>query len=431
MLNGFGSNMFGHNPPFIVEALQDQLQKGYELGPQHELAGEVAKMICELTNYDRAGFCNTGSEAVLGAIRIARTVTGRSTIICFNGSYHGINDEVILRGTKKLKSIPAAAGIMPEAVQNMLVLDYGTPEALAIIKERAHEIAAVLVEPVQSRRADFHPKEFLQAVRKITSEAGSLLIFDEVITGFRTLPGGAQQFFNVKADLGTYGKVVGGGMPIGVIAGKREYMDALDGGHWQYGDKSVPEIGVTYFAGTFVRHPFALAAAKAVLLRMKEKGQALQDSLTNNTTRLAQEINKYCAQLKTSFHIVHFGSLFKPKYDADMHNIDLLFLILRHKGIHIYDGFPCFLTEAHTQEDIDTIIHKFKEALLEIVELGFIPGDTNGQKVNGKSSIANPKFNANNPPIPGAMIGKNPDGSPDWFVPDPSRPGKYLKLNNN
>ena len=431
VLNGFGSNMFGHNPPFIVEALQEQLQKGYELGPQHELAGDVAKMICELTNYDRAGFCNTGSEAVLGALRIARTVTGRSTVICFNGSYHGINDEVILRGTKKLKSIPAAAGIMPEAVQNMLVLDYGTPEALAIIKEYAHEIAAVLVEPVQSRRADFHPKEFLQEVRKITTDAGSLLIFDEVITGFRTLPGGAQQFFNVKADLGTYGKVVGGGMPIGVIAGKREYMDALDGGHWQYGDKSVPEIGVTYFAGTFVRHPFALAAAKAVLLRMKEKGEALQESLTNNTTRLAEEINTYCEHLKTNFHIVHFGSLFKPKYDADMYNIDLLFLILRHKGIHIYDGFPCFLTEAHTQEDIDTIIYKFKEALLEIVELGFIPGHTNGQKVNGKSSIAHPSFNSNNPPIPGAMLGKNPDGSPGWFVPDPSRPGKYLKLNNN
>ena len=164
---------------------------------------------------------------------------------------------------------------------------------------------------------------------------------------------------------------------------------------------------------------------------MKEKGEALQESLTNNTTRLAEEINTYCEHLKTNFHIVHFGSLFKPKYDADMYNIDLLFLMLRHKGIHIYDGFPCFLTEAHTQEDIDTIIYKFKEALLEIVELGFIPGHTNGQKVNGKSSIAHPSFNSNNPPIPGAMLGKNPDGSPGWFVPDPSRPGKYLKLNNN
>jgi glutamate-1-semialdehyde aminotransferase len=176
ILNGFGSNMFGHNPPFIVQAISEQLQKGYELGPQHELAGDVAKMICELTQSDRAGLCNTGSEAVLGAMRVARTVTGRSIIISFNGSYHGINDEVILRGTKKLKSVPASAGIMPESVQNMLVLDYGTAEALEIIRQRAGEVAAVMVEPVQSRRADFHPKEFLQEVRKITAENGCLLI---------------------------------------------------------------------------------------------------------------------------------------------------------------------------------------------------------------------------------------------------------------
>jgi glutamate-1-semialdehyde aminotransferase/acyl carrier protein len=430
VLNGFGSNMFGHNPPFIVEAISEQLKRGYELGPQHELAGEVAKMICELTNSDRAGFCNTGSEAVLGAMRIARTVTGRSTIISFNGSYHGINDEVILRGTKKFKSVPAAAGIMPESVQNMLVLDYGTPESLEIIRQRAHEIAAVMVEPVQSRRADFHPKEFLQEVRKITSDNGCLLIFDEVITGFRTLPGGAQQYFDVKADIGTYGKVVGGGMPIGVIAGKKEYMDALDGGFWQYGDGSVPEIGVTYFAGTFVRHPFALAAAKAVLLHMKEKGQALQEHLNGNTAWLAKEVNDFAASLNIPFHLVHFGSLFKPKYDIDLPNADLIYLLLRQKGIHIYDGFPCFLTEAHSREDIEFIIRMFKEALSELADAGFIPGFGNNTSSNGVSMNGNgqKQNDATLPPVPGALLGKNPDGTQGWFVPDPARPGKYLKL---
>ncbi len=432
ILNGFGSNMFGHNPPFIVQAISEQLQKGYELGPQHELAGDVAKMICELTQSDRAGLCNTGSEAVLGAMRVARTVTGRSIIISFNGSYHGINDEVILRGTKKLKSVPASAGIMPESVQNMLVLDYGTAEALEIIRQRAGEIAAVMVEPVQSRRADFHPKEFLQEVRKITAENGCLLIFDEVITGFRTAPGGAQEYFGVKADLGTYGKVVGGGMPIGVIAGKKQYMDALDGGFWQYGDASVPEVGVTYFAGTFVRHPFALAAAKASLLHMKEKGAALQQTLNSNTTWLAKEVNAFAEKLHTPFHLVHFGSLFKPKYDAEMPNADLIYLVLRHKGIHVYDGFPCFLTEAHTREDIEFIARMFKETLLELAEQGLIPGNTNGVKVNGSVfPFAGAGYDSTNPPVPGAMLGKNPDGTPGWFVPDPARPGKYLKLNLN
>lgn len=239
-------------------------------------------------------------------MRVARTVTGRSIIISFNGSYHGINDEVILRGTKKLKSVPASAEVCQS--QYNIVLDYGTAEALEIIRQRAGEVAAVMVEPVQSRRADFHPK-LLQEVRKITAENGCLLIFDEVITGFRTAPGGAQEYSGVKADLGTYGKVVGGGMPIGVIAGKKQYMDALDGGFWQYGDASVPEVGVTYFAGTFVRHPFALAAAKASLLHMKEKGAALQQSLNSNTTWFSKEVNAFAEKLHTPFHLVHFGSL--------------------------------------------------------------------------------------------------------------------------
>ncbi|RZL98011.1 MAG: aminotransferase class III-fold pyridoxal phosphate-dependent enzyme, partial [Pedobacter sp.] len=133
-LNGFGSNMLGYQPDFIKNALIEQIETGYEIGPQHELSGEVSKLICEFTGFDRTALCNTGSEAVLGAMRIARTVTGRSLIVAFTGSYHGIVDEVIVRGSKKLKTFPASPGIMPEAVQNMLILDYGTDEALAIIE---------------------------------------------------------------------------------------------------------------------------------------------------------------------------------------------------------------------------------------------------------------------------------------------------------
>lgn len=438
ILNGFGSNMFGHNPPFIVNALREQLENGYELGPQHNLAGEVAELICEFTGFDRAGLCNTGSEAVLGCMRIARTITGRNIIVSFNGAYHGILDEVIVRGTKKHKTVPAAAGIMANAVQNMLVLDYGTPEALAVIRERADEIAGILVEPIQSRRADFQPKEFLQELRHICDQTGALLIFDEVITGFRLRMGGSQEYFNIRADLGAYGKVVGGGMPIGVIAGKRDYMDALDGGYWQYGDNSVPEVGVTYFAGTFVRHPFALATAKASLLHMKEKGPALQQRCNELTEWIVKEINAFTEKTETPFHLVYMGSLFKPKYDADMPNADLLYFLMRYKGIHIYDGFPCFLTESHSREDCETIVRVFKESLFEMIEAGFMPGTvspgmlattyTNGNGngyTNGKGS------SSGTPPVPGALMGKNPDGSSGWFLPDPERPGKYLKVTAN
>src|SRR3546814_4232910 len=138
---------------------------------------------------------------------------------------------------------------------------------------------------------------FLKDLRKITREAGALLVFDEVVTGFRAHPAGAQGLFGIQADLGTYGKVVGGGYPIGVIAGKREYMDALDGGHWQFGDDSVPTVGVTYFAGPFVRHPLALAAAMAVLQHVKAQGGQMQERLNGRVTAMADHHTPSCHQL--------------------------------------------------------------------------------------------------------------------------------------
>ncbi|MEP7171386.1 MAG: aminotransferase class III-fold pyridoxal phosphate-dependent enzyme, partial [Bacteroidota bacterium] len=380
VLNGFGSNFFGWGSDMLMNVWKKQLEEGIELGPQTPLAGECAKLICELTGYDRAGFCNTGSEAVLGAMRIARTVTGKNTIVCFNGSYHGINDEVIVRGTKKLKSFPAAAGIPSESVQNMLVLDYGTEESLQIIRERIDEIAAVMIEPIQSRRADFYPKEFIHEVRKITKESGALMILDEVITGFRLRLGGAQEFYDVKADLSTYGKVIGGNMPVGAIAGRREFMDALDGGHWQYGDFSVPEIGVTYFAGTFVRHPLVMAAMKEVLLHLKKEGKPLYEKLNSKTQRLVDEVNAHSKKLNSPFKLVTFGSLFKAKWETEPAYTELLFALMRYKGVHIMDGFPCFLTLAFTDADVDVVIKTYNEALSELCELGFIPTNVTAEK---------------------------------------------------
>src|SRR5690606_10920481 len=224
---------FGHQPDFIKEALHNQIEKGFEVGPQHPLAGEVCELLCELTQNDRSALCNTGSEAVLGAMRIARTVTGRSLIVAFSRSYHGIIDEVLVRGSRMKKTFPAAPGIMPGSVQNMRILDYGTEESLQIIRERANEIAAVLVEPLQSRRPEFQPIEFLREVRDITRNSNTALIFDEIITGFRMHPQGMQGIYNIKADIATYGKVIGGGLSIGAIAGSSKFMDALDGGYWQ------------------------------------------------------------------------------------------------------------------------------------------------------------------------------------------------------
>ncbi len=423
-LNGFGSNFFGYQPDFITKAIKQQIDNGYEIGPQHELAGPVCKLICEFTGLDRAALCNTGSEAVLGAMRIARTVTGRSTIVAFSGSYHGIVDEVIVRGTKKLKSFPAAPGIMPEAVHNMLILDYGTDESLKIIKERAHEIAAVLVEPVQSRRPEFQPIAFLKKLRQVTEESGTALVFDEVITGFRMHPRGAQGLFGIQADLATYGKVIGAGISIGVIAGKKHFMDALDGGFWQYGDASTPEAGVTYFAGTFVRHPLALAASKASLEYMKEKGPALQEGINAKAKKLADALNATCERNNLPFFVPQFGSLWKIKFKEEIPYGELLFVLMREKGIHILDGFPCFLTEAHTNEEVDIIISKFRESVNEMLEAGFF----SSSKQNKEIKIETKPEVIEEPPIEGARLGRDRDGNPAWFITDPNRPGKYMQV---
>jgi amino acid adenylation domain-containing protein len=418
-LNGFGMSLFGWQPDFVLEAVRRQLDLGYEIGPQHPLSGEVARLICEITGHDRAALCNTGSEAVLGALRIARTVTGRSTVVLFNGSYHGIIDEVIVRGTKKLRAVPAAPGIMRNTAENVLVLDYGTPESLQIIRERAHELAGVLIEPVQSRRCDFQPVEFLREVRKITAEAGALCIFDEIVTGFRAHPGGTQALFGIKADIATYGKVVGGGYPIGVIAGKREYMDALDGGAWQFGDDSVPTVGVTYFAGTFVRHPLALAAAKAVLEHIKREGAAPQERLNARTAEMVDELNAYCNEVGAPVAITHFASVWKTQFLEDHPLQDLLFAMMRSRGVHILDNFPCFLTTAHSEADFQQIVQAYKDSVAELQEAEFLPRRT---------ATTRTVMDSRHPPHPGARLGREPDGRPAWFMPIPEQSGKFIKV---
>jgi len=425
VLNGFGSNMFGYQPDFIKKALHEQIEKGFEVGPQHELAGEVSQLVCELTGSERVALCNTGSEAVLGAMRVARTITGRSLIVAFAGSYHGIVDEVLVRGSKKLKTFPAASGIMANVVQNMLILDYGTDESLRIIRERADELAAVLVEPIQSRRPEFVPIDFLNELRSITAASGSALIFDEVITGFRMHLGGAQALLGIRADMATYGKVAGAGMSIGVIAGKRSFMDALDGGFWQYGDASAPEVGVTYFAGTFVRHPLALAAAKASMLHLREQGVGLQQALTRKTTYLADTLNAYLTERQLPMFIAHFGSLWKLKFTEDVPYAELLFTLMREKGIHVWDGFPCFMTEAHTDEEINTVIDAFCRSVDTMIDATFFPGKVAAPTplVSAESALYQTK-----PPVVGARLGRDPAGNPAWFLPDPERPGAYLQV---
>lgn len=422
-LNGFGMSLFGWQPDFVLDAVRRQLDLGYEIGPQHPLSGPVTELVCEMTGFDRAALCNTGSEAVMGTVRIARTVTGRERIAVFAGSYHGIFDEVIVRLGARGRAMPAAPGIMPNTAANVVILEYGEPDALQWVRDNADNLAAVLVEPVQSRRPDLQPREFLHELRRITAESGSLLIFDEVVTGFRTGPGGAQAHFDVRADLASYGKVIGGGFPIGIIAGKRQYMDALDGGAWQYGDDSIPTVGVTYFAGTFVRHPLALAACHAVLSYLKEAGPELQRKLTETTTKLADSLNAFCQEHGAPIAVKHFASVWRIVFTEDHPYQDLLFAMMRSRGIHILDNFPCFMTTAHSEADIEAIRKAFCDSVLELQADGFLPGKPVQNAADTSSS-----FDPTKPPVPGARLGRDAQGKAAWFIADPDRPGCYMQL---
>jgi amino acid adenylation domain-containing protein len=377
LVNGYGQTAFGHAPGFVVEAVKAQLDKGFAIGPQAELAGEVAALFAELTGNERVTFCNTGSEAVMAAMRVARAVTGREKVVVFNGDYHGQFDEVLVKGIKRKdaapRSLPVATGIPNSAVENMIVLDYATPASLQWLRDHAQELAAVIVEPVQSRHPDLQPFEFLREVRRITESSGTAFVMDEVVTGFRVHPGGIQALTGIRADLATYGKVVGGGLPIGILAGRAQFMDVLDGGQWSYGDDSFPEVGVTFFAGTFVRHPLTLAAAHAVLLHLKQHGAVLQERLADRTAGLVARIAAVFRDYGLSVPIERCSSFFYFNVHAvEAPLAGLLFVHLRDRGVHLQDGFPCFLTTEHSDADLDRIVEAFRGSLQDLSANGFL-----------------------------------------------------------
>ncbi|MEM6278438.1 MAG: amino acid adenylation domain-containing protein [Verrucomicrobiota bacterium] len=403
ILNGFGPGFLGHSPDFLTEAIEDQLHRGFEVGPNQRVAMEAAELFCEVTGNERTSFVCTGSEAVQASMRLARTVTGRDKVVIFARDYHGNFDEVLVRGVNGkngLKSLPVAPGIPKRAAEDMIVLPYGTDESLAFIRQIADDLAAVIVEPVQSRRPEFRPRDFIREVREITRRSGTLFVFDEVVTGFRFGPGGAQDYYGVDADLATYGKVVGGGMPVGVVSGKAEYMDTFDGGDWNYGDDSFPEKPVTFFAGTFVRHPLAMASLKAMLSFFREQPLHFWQSLNAKGDRLAGTVHRFFQDHHLPYELPNRGSLLFARVGEDQPYGNLLFYHLRERGVFLLEGFPSYLTASHTDEDIDHVISAFEDSAAEMQEAGFFP---ESEPISKAPDLSRPT------PAPSLSLGKEPE----------------------
>ncbi len=376
---GFGVGFMGHSHPAVKPALARQLDAGWEVGPQTPLSAQVAEKLCKTVGHERATFCNTGSEAVMAALRCARTATNRSKVVYFSGDYHGTFDEVLGRANivkGALSSRPAAPGIAQDAVDNAMILDYGTQASLDIIREHAHELAAVLVEPVQSRYPSLQPTEFVRELREITRASGTALILDEVITGFRVALGGISECWGIQPDMSTYGKILGGGMPIGALAGDARYLDCIDGGGWQFGDDSLPESPVTFFAGTFVRHPFAMAAADAVLDYLIDDDGALQRDLNARTEAFALAMNAYWEDRDVPLRIRHCSSWFRFDFPQDQPFINLLFYWMLCNGVYIREQAQnCFFSIRHSNDDIARVQAVLREGTEALIDAGFlVPG---------------------------------------------------------
>jgi glutamate-1-semialdehyde 2,1-aminomutase len=386
LVMGFGVSFLGHNPTFIKEAIAQRLEQGIHIGPQSDLAGEVAELICELTGMERVTFSNTGTEAVMTALRLARAATGRSKIVMFAGSYHGHFDGTLVQAQTtegELGSIPSTLGVPFNIAKDVLVLEYGSAQSLEIINHHSHELAAVIVEPIQDQQPNIQPEEFLKQLRELTQEAEIALIFDEMLTGFRIHIGGAQAWFGIQADIATYGKILGGGMPIGVIAGKSSYMDRIDGGGWNYGDSSSPQIEKTFFAGTYCKHPLSMVAARATLHYLRQKGPSLQEQLNQKTRQFIETLNIYFEGEGIPIYLANFGSVFNAvssgtgsinktlQTHSETQSMNLLYYHLIHKGIFI-QGSGGLLSTAHTDEDLEYVIQSIKNSVKELQEANIL-----------------------------------------------------------
>ncbi|MFL5539223.1 MAG: aminotransferase class III-fold pyridoxal phosphate-dependent enzyme, partial [Longimicrobiaceae bacterium] len=406
----FGCNLFGHAPDFVVRAIREQVESGFGVGPQSPHAGRAAELVCELGGCERAVFCNSGTEAVMGAIRAARAYTGRTKVAYFAGSYHGWSDIVqgrlFTRGAER-EVRPSAPGIPALPLEDALLLDWDEPSSLDLLARHLDDLALVMVEPVQSRRFDIQPRAFLHELRAMTRARGALLHFDELITGFRILPGGAQAFFGIDADLVTYGKIVAGGLPMGVVAGKLEVMSVFDGGLWSYGDDSYPTAQRTLFAGAYFKHPISMAVACAILGEIERQGQPLYDRLNGRTDRLVARLNAFFDAGRYPATAVHFGSCFRVFFGPEVRFPDLFSHHLIHHGIHVIpETGTHFLCTEHTDDDLDRVFDAFRASAEAMRSGGFIPPAPGGNGTTPREEAHPPRIET--APVPAASAPAEP-----------------------
>ncbi|MBM10667.1 MAG: glutamate-1-semialdehyde-2,1-aminomutase [Chloroflexi bacterium] len=367
-LGSWGPLVLGHSHPAVVEALKKTAEGGTSFGAPVEGEIELAKLICELLpSVDSVRLVNSGTEACMSAIRLARAFTGRNKLIKFAGCYHGHADGLLaMAGSGALThGIPTSAGVPESYASETLVADYNDIESVEkFFLANPTDIAAVILEPVAGNMGVVPPAPgFLADLRRITQENGSLFIFDEVITGFRVGPNGAQGLYGINPDITTMGKIIGGGLPVGAYGGRKDVMEM------------VAPLGPMYQAGTLSGNPLAVSAGVATLNELKKPGtyeklESLAQRLTEGATKAFQS-----AEIPSTINRV--GSMFTGFFNAgpvsglshaegsDTATYGSYFHAMQEQGIYVAPSqFEAgFVSTAHTEADIDATIAKVSEAL--------------------------------------------------------------------
>ncbi|MCM8767143.1 MAG: glutamate-1-semialdehyde 2,1-aminomutase [Candidatus Omnitrophica bacterium] len=368
----WGALILGHSNPVLIREIKKIIENGTSFGIPTEIEVEFAKEICNaIPSIEMVRLVNSGTEACMSAIRLARGYTGRKKIIKFSGCYHGHADYLLVQAGSGATTfgIPISLGVPKEFVKNTFVLPFNDINSVEkIVKKYYKDIACIIVEPIPANMGVILPKDgFLEGLREISDYYKIVLIFDEVITGFRLRYGGAQNLFKVKPDLTCLGKIIGGGFPIGAVGGKKEIMEYF------------APVGSVYQAGTLSGNPVAVTAGLTTL-RILKNSESQYKSLEQKTKFLCEAIKKNIERLKHKIVINYIGSMFtiffteKQVYDyqtAISSNIKIYANFFHHlikRGIY----FPpsqfeaCFLSFAHTKKDVEYTIDICKEVLKNV-----------------------------------------------------------------
>ncbi|MEM2099518.1 MAG: glutamate-1-semialdehyde 2,1-aminomutase [Candidatus Bathyarchaeia archaeon] len=369
----YGALLLGHANAEVINAVKAQLDCGTVYGAPTELEVKLAELVAQLYPcMEMLRLVNSGTEATMHAIRAARGFTGRKKIIKFEGCFHGSHDAVLVKAGSGATShgAPNSLGVPEEVSRNTLVIPYNNYEAIdEVLRSEGHDIAAVIIEPVIGNAGLILPKtNYLSYLRKVTYEHGVVLIFDEIITGFRLALGGAQEYFGVTPDMATLGKILGGGFPIAAFGGKKDIM------------QNISPVGKVYQAGTFSGNPVSVTAGYTVLQILTRHKNHIYPQLEKTCLELTKALVDICSDYQIEAQVNSIASMFQIFFSAhpvtdytsaklsDTTKFQRYFHELLKHGIFVPPAQfeTCFLSVAHTNEDLECTINAFEKALRKI-----------------------------------------------------------------